>query len=197
MTDALFEADDDANTPLMPSEREGLIPTYIATRAELNEAEQANINEADRWAFSRRRGDVLTPQFLLQLHRRMLGRVWRWAGRLRATERNIGIAPYLIETELRRLTDDARFWVDHQSFEPDEIAVRFHHRLVAIHPFANGNGRHSRLAADLLIVQLGGRRFTWGRANLVTAATTRRQYVQALRAADGHDIRPLLAFARS
>ncbi|MGE5567299.1 MAG: mobile mystery protein B, partial [Parcubacteria group bacterium] len=174
-----------------------LIPTYIATRAELNEAEQANINEADRWAFSRRRGDVLTPQFLLQLHRRMLGQVWRWAGRLRVTERNIGIAPYLIETELRRLTDDARFWIDHQSFEPDEIAVRFHHRLVAIHPFANGNGRHSRLAADLLIVQLGGRRFTWGRANLITAATTRRQYVQALRAADGHDIRPLLAFARS
>jgi Fic-DOC domain mobile mystery protein B len=197
VTEALFEADDDANTPLTPLEREGLIPTYIATRAELNDAEQANIGEADRWAFSHKRGDLLTPPFLLRLHRRMFGPVWRWAGGIRDTERNIGIAPYLIEAELRRLTDDTRYWIEHRSFEPDEIALRFHHRLVAIHPFPNGNGRHARMAADLLAVQLGRQRFTWGSANLVTAAATRRQYVEALRAADGHDIRPLLAFARS
>lgn len=197
MTGALFEDDDEASTPLTPVEREGLAPTYITTRAELNEAEQENISEADRWAFSRRRSDVLSPEFLLRLHGRMLGDVWRWAGRFRDTERNIGIEPYRIEPELHQLTDDVRYWIDHQTFEPDEIAVRFHHRLVAIHPFANGNGRHARLAADLLIVQLGGARFTWGRANLVEMVETRRRYVEALRAADGHDIRPLLAFARS
>lgn len=197
MSDVLFAADDEANTPLTPDEREGLIPTYITTRAELNEAEQENISEADRWAFSRRRGDVLAVDFLIGLHRRMLGRVWRWAGRFRNTERNIGIAPHLIETELHCLIGDARYWVEHQTYEPDETALRFHHRLVAIHPFPNGNGRHARLAADLLIVQLGGRRFTWGSASLIEPAETRRDYVRALRAADGHDIGPLLAFARA
>ena len=196
MSDPLFEADDEANTPLAPAEREGLIPTYITTRAELNEAEQENIGEADRWAFNRKRSDVLSPPFLLGLHKRMLGRVWRWAGRIRTTDRNIGIAPYLIETELWRLADDVRYGTEHQSFEPDETAVRFHHRLVAIHPFPNGNGRHARLAADLLAVQLGCRRFTWGRANLVTAGDTRREYIAALQAADAHDFGPLLAFAR-
>lgn len=197
MTKALFDADDDANTPLAPAEREGLIPTYITTRAELNEAEQENITEADQWVFGRRRGSVLAVDFLRALHRRMLRRVWRWAGQFRTTERNIGVAPYLIEPELHRLVDDARHWVEHKSYEPDELAVRFHHRLVAIHPFANGNGRHARLATDLLILQLGGRRFSWGGANLARPADARRRYVEALRAADAHDITPLLAFARS
>lgn len=197
MKAALFEADDEANTPLTPAEREGLIPAYITSRAELNEAEQENIGQAEGWASSRRRGDVLDPEFLLKLHRRMLGRVWRWAGAPRRTDRNIGIAPHLIETELHNLVGDVRFWVEHESYDPDEIAVRFHHRLVAIHPFPNGNGRHARLAADLLVIQLGGRRFTWGGANITERAETRRRYVHALRAADGHDIGPLLAFARS
>ena len=197
MRDPLFDADDDANTPLAPAEREGLIPTYVTTRAELNEAEQENIAEADRWAFSRKRTDVLSPDFLLGLHKRMLGRVWRWAGHIRATERNIGIAPYLIETELRRLADDTHYWIENRSFEPDEIAVRFHQRLVAIHPFPNGNGRHARLAADLVAGRMSRPRFSWGRVNLVTAGETRRQYVEALRAADAHDLAPLLVFARS
>jgi len=113
------------------------------------------------------------------------------------TERNIGVTPFQIEIELRTLLDDARYWIDHKTFSPDEIAVRFHHRLVWIHPFPNGNGRHARLAADLLAVALGRPRFTWGSASLVEAATTRAQYVSALKAADNHDIAPLLAFARS
>jgi fido (protein-threonine AMPylation protein) len=103
VTDTLFEADDEANTPLAPAEREGLIPSYITTRAELNEAEQENITEAHRWAFGHRRADVLSVDFLPRLHGRMLGRVWRWAGRFRTTERNIGIASHLIETELHNL----------------------------------------------------------------------------------------------
>ena len=197
MSDVLFEADDDANTPLTPQEREGLIPSYVTTRAELNEAEQENIDEADDWAFRRRRSDVLSFDFLLGLHKRMLGKVWRWAGKPRNTERNIGIAPYQVETELHQLVGDCRYWVEQSAYTPDELAVRFHHRLVSIHPFPNGNGRHARLAADLLIVQLGGQRFSWGGADLVVRAEMRRRYVEALRAADRHDIRPLLAFARS
>lgn len=196
MSDPLFDAEDDAATPLTPDERAQLIPTYITTRAQLNEAEQANIADADLWAFRRKR-DVLGEAFLLNLHKRMLNGVWKWAGSFRQTERNIGIQAYRIGVELRQLLNDVRYWVEHQTFSPDEIAVRFHHRLVFIHPFPNGNGRHARLAADLLAVQLGQERFSWGSANLVTADETRATYVAALKAADAHDIGPLLAFARS
>ena len=196
MSDPLFDADDDAATPLTPDERAQLIPTYITTRAQLNEAEQIGIAEADRWAFRRKR-DVLDEDFLLALHKRMLGGVWQWAGTFRNTERNIGIEPYRIGVELRTLIGDVKHWIEHNTFPIDEIAVRFHHRLVAIHPFPNGNGRHSRLAADLLNVRLGGDRFTWGSANLVEPAATRARYIAALKAADDHDITLLLAFARS
>ena len=190
-----FDADD-AATPLTPEERNGLIPTHLPLRSELNELEQQNIAEADRWVFDRKR-NVLDEGFLRGLHRRMFNRVWRWAGQYRSTERNIGIESYRIQTELRQIIEDVRYWIDHQSYAPDELAVRFHHRLVSVHPFPNGNGRWSRLAADVLIVQQGGARFTWGRANLQTAGDTRRAYIDALHAADNHDFGPLIAFARS
>jgi Fic-DOC domain mobile mystery protein B len=194
MTD-LFHADDDA-TPLTPAERDALIPTHVTLRSELNELEQQNIAEADRWAFTRKRR-VLDETFLRGLHRRMFNRVWRWAGDYRTTERNLGIAPYRIQPELRQVLDDARYWVEHNTYAPDELAVRFHHRLVYVHPFPNGNGRWSRLAADLLITQSGSPRFTWGRANLQPAGEVRRAYIDALHAADEHDLVPLIAFARS
>lgn len=196
MSDPLFDAGDNAATPLDPQERAQLIPTYITTRAQLNEAEEIGIAQADLWAFGRKR-DVLSEDFLRSLHKRMLGKVWKWAGTIRTTERNIGVEAYRIGVELRMLLDDVRYWIANGTFEPDEIAVRFHHRLVWIHPFPNGNGRLSRMAADLLAVALGRSRFTWGRANLVEAAETRAAYIDALRAADNHDIAPLLAFARS
>lgn len=197
MTDALFEEDDEANTPLTPLERDGLRPAYITTRAELNEAEQENIGEADQWAFARRRRHVLSVDFLTSLHRRMLHRVWAWAGTVRTTERNIGIASHLIEVELHQLIDDVRYWIENETYTVDELALRFHHRLVAIHPFPNGNGRHARLAADLLVTELGGARFSWGSSNLAEPARMRREYVHALQAADDHDLGPLLTFARS
>jgi len=191
-----LEEQDDASTPLTEEEREDLIPSYIALRPELNEAEQANILEAEEWAFARKR-DVLDERFLTGLHKRMFGRVWRWAGKFRKTERNIGIDAYRITVELRQLLDDCRYWIEHGTYEPDEIAARFHHRLVWIHPFPNGNGRHARIATDLLLVSMGRPRFTWGRVNLVDPGETRQRYVDALRAADHHDIGPLLAFVRS
>lgn len=191
-----LEEQDDTSTPLTEEERENLIPSYIALRPELNEAEQANILEAEEWAFARKR-DVLDERFLTGLHKRMFGRVWRWAGKFRKTERNIGIDAYRITVELRQLLDDCRYWIEHGTYEPDEIAARFHHRLVLIHPFPNGNGRHARIATDLLLVSMGRPRFTWGRVNLVDPGETRQRYVDALRAADHHDIGPLLEFVRS
>jgi Fic-DOC domain mobile mystery protein B len=195
VTDPLLEQDD-ASTPLTHEEREELIPSYITVRSELNVAEQDNILEAGEWAFARKR-DVLDERFLTNLHKRMFGRVWRWAGKFRKTDRNIGIDPYRISVELRQLLDDCRYWIEHETYPPDEIAARFHHRLVLIHPFPNGNGRHARLATDLLLVRLGQPRFTWGQVNLVDASETRQRYVAALRAADNHDIGPLLEFVRS
>lgn len=195
MTDPLAEQDN-ASTPLTPEEREGLLLSYVALRGELNEAEQANIIEADEWAFSRKR-DVLDERFLNALHKRMYGNVWRWAGRYRTSQKNIGVPYYRIPTELRTLLDDVRYWVDHSTYSLDEIAARFHHRLVWIHCYANGNGRHARLATDLLLKQLGQARFTWGSANLVDSGATRAAYVAALHSADGHDYGPLVEFVRS
>jgi Fic-DOC domain mobile mystery protein B len=197
MSDPLFDEDDEANTPLTAEEREQLIPTYITLRSELNEAEQINIAQNNRWLGRMRKRDVLDDGFLRALHKRMFGDVWKWAGQYRLTPRNIGIDAYRIPVEVRQLVDDVRFWVENETYAPDEIAVRFSHRLVSIHPFPNGNGRHSRMAADLLVMQLRQPRFTWGRTSLVDAGTTRRAYVDALRAADAGDVTLLMLFARA
>lgn len=197
MPDPLFIDDDDANTPLTDEEREQLIPAYITLRHELNEAEQINIGQALRWATARKKRDVLDQNFLRQLHKRMFGDVWRWAGQYRTSARNIGVDAYRITMDVHQAIDDACYWIEHKTYPPDEIAVRFSHRLVAIHPFPNGNGRVSRLIGDLLAQQLVQEPFTWGRANLVDVGETRARYIEALRAADNHDIKPLLLFARS
>lgn len=187
---------DDASTPITEEERRDLIPAYITLRRELNDAEQANILDAESWAFSRRR-DVLDMNFLKELHRRMFGDVWKWAGHFRKTERNIGVAPYQIAQKLALLLDDCKYWIGKNTYPIDEIAARLHHRLVFIHPFPNGNGRHGRLAADLLLRSLGRPRFTWGSEALGKVGDTRAAYIGALRAADKGDIHPLLQFARS
>lgn len=194
----LFQEPPDA-TPLTPNECKGLLQSWITHRRDLNEAEQENIVAATAWA-RRKRGsikDLLNDEFILELHKRMLGGVWAWAGTYRRTDRNLGIEHYRIPAEVRALLEDVHYWVKQKVYPPDEIAVRLHHRLVAIHPFANGNGRHSRLMADLLAEKLGEHTFTWGGASLVDESELRRRYIDALQAADSHDIGPLLAFARA
>ena len=192
----LFEQPDGAATALTPEEMRDLIPAHIAYRRELNEAEQRNIARAQEWALNRRRY-VLSEKFVKDLHRRMLGDVWRWAGRFRTSERNIGVACWEIPVALRQLLDDAKAWIEYNTYPPDEVAVRFHHRLVQIHPFPNGNGRHARLMADFLAMRLGRERFSWGRESLRDAGAMRQRYIAALQAADNHDIGPLLGFARA
>jgi Fic-DOC domain mobile mystery protein B len=192
----IFEQPDDAATPLTVEEMRDLLPSHIAYRHELNSAEQENILRAQEWALARRR-DLLSEKFIQDLHRRMLGDVWRWAGKFRTSQRNIGIDYWLIPIELRQLLDDAKAWIEFGTWPPDEIAVRLHHRLVLIHPFPNGNGRHARLMADLHIMQLGRPRFSWGRDALRDAGAARARYIEALHAADNHEIGALLAFARS
>jgi len=194
MSDLFFEPDD--ATALSVEERQDLIPAHIAFRRELNELEQSNIARAQDWAMSRRR-DLLTEKFVRELHKRMLGNVWKWAGKFRTSERNIGIPYTGIAVALRLLLDDTSDWVANQTYAVDEIAVRFHHRLVQIHPFPNGNGRHSRLMADLLAMSLGAERFSWGSTSLLEDGATRQRYIAALQLADRRQIGELLLFARS
>jgi len=189
----------DGNTPLSPEEQDELIPD-LTTKEELNEWERQNIFEAYSWALNPRnlnRQDPFAEAYVRELHRRMFDQTWKWAGIYRATEKNIGIPHHQIREALAGLLGDARYWVEHQTYEPDELAVRFHHRLVWIHPFANGNGRHARLMADVVVRRQGRPAFTRGSADIVQAGDFRRSYIDALRAADKSDIQPLLAFARS
>jgi Fic-DOC domain mobile mystery protein B len=198
MTD-LFQEPDDA-TPLDPALRGDLLQTWVTTRSDLNEVEQENIAKGAAWA-RRRRGtkaeDLLHDDYARTLHKQMFGEVWRWAGTYRQNELNTGIAPHLVPTEMPALFDNARYWVEHKTYPPDEIAMRLHHRLTQIHPFPNGNGRHARMMADLLIERLGGEPFSWGSGSIADIGTLRTKYVDALQAADGHDFAPLIAFARS
>lgn len=189
----------EGNTPLSPDEQADLIPN-LATREELNEWERANILIAYDWALRPRTlklQDSLTEPYIRDLHRRMFDQTWKWAGAYRSTEKNIGVPPWQIRDALGALLGDARFWMEHQTFTGDEIAVRFHHRLVWIHPFSNGNGRHARLLADVLARTQGRPVFTWGGSEIARAGDFRQSYIDALRAADQGDITHLLAFARS
>jgi len=188
----------DGATPLDPDEADGLRLTHITTREELNIFEAENIRAGMEWAWRSRRKDMVSESFMRLLHKKMFGKVWKWAGELRASNKNIGVSREMIGIELRHLCDDVNYWIDRATYPPDEIAARFHHRLVAIHPFANGNGRHARMMADLLLEKkLGAIRFSWGGEEITTANDCRRQYIKALQAADGNDYGLLLAFVRS
>jgi len=186
------------NTPLSDDEVQGLIPN-IATQRELNEFEYRNIAAAQAWALSPRRianAEVLNASYLLNLHRRMFNETWRWAGKFRTTRKNVGVEPHSIAADLAGLLGDAQYWIDHDVHPVDEIALRFHHRLVTIHPFSNGNGRHARLAADILALKLGRPTFPWG-SNTAEPVVIRERYLECLRRADQQDYVALFAFARS
>lgn len=193
------EENPEGSTALTPSEEEGLIPSHITLRSELNELEQVNILEAETWLQTRKRlSSALDPLFLKSLHRRMFGKIWKWAGHYRKSDRNIGVPWPMISSQLEHLCREATAWRDEQAFTSDELAIRFHHKLVWIHCYPNGNGRHARLAADLLIMELGGTRFSWGGGtSLESSSDVRKRYIDSLKEADQHDHRALLAFARS
>ena len=189
----------DGRTLLTPDEESDLIPN-LSTREELNEWERLNILEAYTWALSRRnlnRLDPLAEAYVRGLHLRMFDQTWKWAGRYRSTEKNIGIASYRIRDALPALLGDVRYWMQHSTFSPDEIAVRLHHKMVWIHPFSNGNGRHARLLADVLTRVQGQPLFSWGSTSFLNPGNFRQQYISALQSADVGDIAPLLKFARS
>ena len=190
----------DGQTPLNEEEQNGLLIPSITTREELDEFEQLNIEKAIQWTFGKKwkAEQLFTEKFVKDLHKRMYGEVWKWAGAFRESEKNLGIKSYLIPTELKVLLDDAIFWVQNDTYSPDELAIRFKHRLVSIHCFSNGNGRHSRLMADLIMEKLfNATFFSWGSSNLVKATETRKAYIKAVKMADKQDLQPLIVFAKS
>ena len=191
----ITDTTDDGQTPLDPDEAAGLIPAWIASRGDLNVAEEENIREGQAWMQRMVvRRDVPTQEFLRELHKHLFGKVWRWAGTYRASEKNIGVAPSAITAELKNLFDDVRAWDEFKTYALDERGARLHHRLTWIHPFANGNGRCARVFADAYLTKHGHDAFDWG-THLPTNQQ-RARYLAAIRSADAKDYAPLLAFLR-
>lgn len=191
---------DEGQTLLEEEEKDGILVPTIATRGELDEFEQYNIEQAILWSMSRsfKPDMVFTEKFIRMVHQQMYGLVWRWAGEFRKTNKNIGVDKWQIATELRYLLDDGVFWHAHTTYLPDELALRFKHRLVSVHCFPNGNGRHSRLMADIIVSKVYRQEvFSWGAAGLTRKGEARSAYLAALKAADTGNMQPLLQFARS
>jgi Fic-DOC domain mobile mystery protein B len=185
-------------TELDPNELGGLIPSYITTQGELNTLERENILEAVSWALGKKHSDHLNVSFCFDLHQRMFKNVWKWAGKQRTTNKNIGVSKELIPEQLKLLFDDADYWIKNATYSPVEIGARFHHRLVAIHAFANGNGRHARMMADILLEQNGHQPFSWGNTDLYdNESSARKEYIASLKLADQGNIERLLKFVRS
>ena len=187
-------------TPLDEDEKEGLLFKSIATRGELDEFEQQNIEDAIQWSLTRKfkTDQILSESFLQELHKRMYSNVWKWAGEYRKTNKNIGVDKLEIPVALRSLIDDASYWLEHNVYVPEEFTIRFKHRLVSIHCFPNGNGRHSRMIADIIIEKIFQQPvFSWGSKNLSNENDSREKYLKALRKADKGDFELLLKFARS
>ena len=185
-------------TPLDPDENEGLLLTHLTHRTQLDRWEQDNINEALAWVEERKPLAILNESFLTLLHKKMFCHVWKWAGKFRKSDKNIGVAWYTISVEIKKLCDDVSYWIRNKTFSEDEIGVRFHHRLVAIHLFPNGNGRHARLATDILLENVFHKPpFTWGNTKLIQQGDDRKRYIESLIAADKGDYKKLLLFVRS
>jgi len=189
----------DGQTPLDEDEKEDLLINSISTRAELDEFEQKNIEDAIQWSLTRKfkAAQILSESFIKDLHKRMYGSVWKWAGQYRKTNKNIGVDKLEISTTLRSLIDDAKYWLENSVYEPDEFAIRFKHRLVSIHCFPNGNGRHSRMIADIIIEKIYKQPvFSWGDSSFSEETDIRDKYLKALRKADKGNFDLLLKFAR-
>lgn len=190
----------EGQTPLSEEERKDLKIFSITTREELNEFEQNNIESAYLWLRGKNFSleQILSEQFIKQLHLKMFADVWHWAGKFCLSDKNIGVPWEKISVEIRKMLDDVNYWLENKAFSEDEIAIRLKHRCVSIHPFPNGNGRHSRLLADVLREKIFKHPpFSWGGMALVDDKDNHEDYFSALRQADQGNYESLLHFALS
>jgi len=189
----------EGQTPISEEEKEGLKIRAIVTQNDLNQFEQLHIEKAMIWLMrtSIKPNQILSVEFIKMVHKRMFGDIWTWAGTFRNTEKNIGVSWVKISEELSKLLSDTQFWIDNKTYPADEIAIRFKHRLVSIHCFSNGNGRHSRVMADIIIQHIFQKEiFTWSNSNLYESNKVRTEYINAIKLADQGNVLRLLGFAR-
>lgn len=187
-------------TPISEEEKEGLLIKSITTRGELDEFEQQNIEKAIEWTLTKKftKEYILSEELIKELHRRMFNDVWEWAGKFRKTNKNLGVDKFEIRVEIKKLIDDCNSWFENKTFGEDEIAIRFKHRIVKIHPFPNGNGRHSRLLADIIAEKIFNKSvFSWGKDNISKPGDIRKKYINSLYQADNGNINSLIEFSRS
>ena len=187
----------DGQTPLNEEEKEGLKIKTIATHQELDEFEQQNIEAALGWLMKKKISSelFLSEKFIKELHAKMFGSVWLWAGTFRKSNKNIGVEWRTIAVDLKKLFDDCFYWLENKTFSEEEIAIRFKHRVVFIHPFPNGNGRLSRLMADVMMEKVFKKPvFSWGGINI---NTDNKLYLKAIREADQGNFKPLIKFSKS
>lgn len=184
-------------TPL--NDTEGLIPKHITTQEDINEYEQNNILRAIKklMASRYRKERWLNSSFIKQVHKEMFGETWEWAGEFRKIETNIGLPPYQISSEIKKLCDDINFWPIESEKKAIENAVKFHYRLTHIHPFKNGNGRHARFMANLYLYNHHFSLLPWGACPLNKNDATRKKYLTALKEADQGKLDKLIQFAES
>ena len=190
----------DGQSPLEEEEKEDLLIKTVTTQTELDELEQLNIEKAVAWTIGKKfkPATIFTEKFIKKVHKQMFGDVWKWAGKFRKSAKNIGVAWVEIAVEVKYLLDDTKYWIENKTYSPHEIAIRFKHRLVKIHCFPNGNGRHSRLMADIIIESVFNKDvFPWHSSNMVKPDETRKEYIAAIRAGDRGNIQPLIEFARN
>jgi Fic-DOC domain mobile mystery protein B len=190
----------EGQTPIGQDELDQLKIKSISLREEMDEFEQQNIEKAQEWLLGKNftADKILSEDFVFEVHERMFGDVWSWAGQTRRTNKNIGVDWTVIRIRLRLLLEDTKYWVEHRTYSEDEIAIRFKHRIVTIHCFPNGNGRHSRLMADIIIEKLFGKPiFTWGKGGISKKGEIRSNYLIALKQADQTSVDALITFARS
>ncbi len=191
---------EEGQTPLDEEEKEGLLIKTITTQKELDEFEQLNIEKAIEWTIHTNLtlDKILSEKFIKDLHRKMYGDIWKWAGEFRRSDKNIGTKWVLIGIELKNLIDDTKYWIENKTYPAEEISIRFKHRIVKIHCFPNGNGRHSRVMADIIMESIFGKEiFTWHQSNMVKTDNTRKKYIATLKEADNGNIKPLIDFAKN
>lgn len=159
----------------------------VQTRSQLDSVEAANILKVVSKYFGRRRPTERMAPFTLQwvkrLHREMFGDVWKWAGRNRTSEINIGVKWHLIDEKLQQLLDDLACWGQSEVGVLEQAAM-LHHRAVQIHPFYNGNGRWARMLANILLHSRGYSSTGWPNELIGTTSIIRDRYIAAIKAAD-------------
>ena len=180
MKDFLFK-DRGGQTPLPPELQKGLISKNVQTIGELDEYEEQNIAEGMVW-LEDSNANSLNYSFWLRLHKKLFGNVWNWAGEIRSHD--LGNADFLYPEKVRpalmQLIGDAEYWFKNDTYPKKETIARIHEKLLTIHPFANGNGRWSRILTEYICKQNKIDIPKWNLKSKDDPQKRRKEYIEAV-----------------